>query len=95
MEDNSGDENPCRELIVNNEGKIESMLSQMEQWSILSNVIHFVQYSKTPKNFHTMSIKPVNRNKLNIGRKEGEKDRFISEVSLVDTSDRLTEEYLD
>ena len=32
MEDNSGDENLYRELIVNNAGKIESTLSQMEQW---------------------------------------------------------------
>ena len=31
MDDNSGDENPYRELIVNNAGKIENMLSQMEQ----------------------------------------------------------------
>ena len=46
MDDNSGDENPYRELIVNNAGKIESMLSQMEQWSILSNVINYMQYSK-------------------------------------------------
>ena len=38
MDNNSGDKKPYRELIVNNAGKIESMLSQMEQWSILSNV---------------------------------------------------------
>ena len=31
MDDNSGDKNPYRELIVNNAGKVESMLSQMEQ----------------------------------------------------------------
>ena len=49
MDDNSGDKNPYRELIVNNVGKIESTLSQMEQWSILSNVINYVQYSKNPK----------------------------------------------
>ena len=42
MDDNSGDENPYRELIVNNKGKIESKLSQMEQWLILSNVINYV-----------------------------------------------------
>ena len=30
MDDNSGDENPYRELIVNNAGKIENTLSQME-----------------------------------------------------------------
>ena len=95
MHDNSGDENPYRELIVNNAGKLESTSSQMEQWSILSNVINYVQYSKNPKNFHSMSIKLTNKSKINIGRRKGEKDRFTSQVSLVDTSDRLTEEYLD
>ena len=42
-----------------------------------------------------MSVKSTNRNKINIGRKQGKKDRPTLEVSLVDTSDRLTEEYLD
>ena len=95
MNNNSGDKNLYRELTVNNAGKIENTLSQMEQWSILSNVINYVQYSKNPKNFHMMSIKPINNSKINVGRKGGEKDRFTSEVSLIDTSDRLTEEYLD
>ena len=94
MDANSGDENLYRELIVNNAGKIENTLSQMEQWSILSHVINYVQYSKNPKNFY-MSIKPINKSKFNVGRKRREEDRFTSEVSLVDTSDRLTEEYLD
>ena len=31
MDNTSGDENPYRELIVNNAGKIETTLSQMEQ----------------------------------------------------------------
>ena len=43
MDDTSGDENPYRELIVNKTAKIETTLSQMEQWSILSNVINYVQ----------------------------------------------------
>ena len=47
IDDKSGDENPYRELIVNNAGKVESMLSQMEQWSILSNVINYVRILKT------------------------------------------------
>ena len=42
-----------------------------------------------------MSIKPTNKNKINVGRKEGEQNRFTSQISLMDTSDRLTEEYLD
>ena len=51
MDNTSGDENPYRECIVNNAGKVETTLSQMEQWSILSNVINYVQYDKTPKTF--------------------------------------------
>ena len=42
VDDDSGDENPYKELIVNNAIKIASALSQMEQWSILSNVINYV-----------------------------------------------------
>ena len=60
MDATSGEENPYRELIVNNAGKIENTLSQMEQWSVLSNVINNVQCHKTPKDFHTMSIKSIN-----------------------------------
>ena len=45
VDDDSRDENLYKELIVNNIIKIESVLLQMEQWSILSNVINYVQYS--------------------------------------------------
>ena len=41
-----------------------------------------------------MSIKSTNKNKINIGRKQGKKDRSTSEVSLVHMSDRLPEGYL-
>ena len=33
----SGDTNLYKEMIVNNAEKIEPLLAQMEQWSILSN----------------------------------------------------------
>ena len=42
-----------------------------------------------------MLMKPTSKSKINVGRKEGEKDRFTLEVSFMDTLDRLTEEYLD
>ena len=38
MDNTSGDENPYGGLIVNNAGKIETTLSQMEHWLMLSNV---------------------------------------------------------
>ena len=72
---------------MNNARRIENTLSQMEQWPILSNVINYVQYSKNPKNFHAMSVKHINKNTINIGRKQGEKDRSKSEISLIDISE--------
>ena len=95
MDNNSGDENPYRELIVNNAGKIENTLSHMEQWSILSNVINYVQYSRSPKNFHVMSIKPINKNKVSVGRKEKNKKEFSLQVNLMSTLGKSMEEYLD
>ena len=38
LDDTSRDINPYKELIVNNAGKIETVLSQMEQWSIFSSM---------------------------------------------------------
>ena len=83
MDDNSGDGNPYRELIVNNAGKIENMLSRMEQWSTLSNVINYVQYSKNPKKFHAMIIKTINNGNINKGRKDKNTDEFSLRIDLV------------
>ena len=48
VDDDSRDKNLYKELIFNNAIKVESALSQMEQWSILINVINYLQYSKNP-----------------------------------------------
>ena len=95
MDDTSGDENPYRELIVNNASKTETILSQMEQWSILSNVINYVQYDKHPKNFHPMSVRPINKMKNKTKEKRKEKEKPMLEIDFRDASDRLKEEYLD
>ena len=78
MDDTSGDENPYRELIINNAGKIEITLSQMEQWSILSNVINYVQYDRNPKDIHTISVRPINKTKNKVKSKKGEREKPIS-----------------
>ena len=49
IDDTSGDVNSYKELIVNNAEKIEPILTQMEQWSILSNTLNYIQYDKHPK----------------------------------------------
>ena len=42
IDDTSGDTNPHKELIVNNAEKIEPLLAQMEQWSVLSNMLNYI-----------------------------------------------------
>ena len=42
--------NPYKELIANNAEKIEPLLTQMEQWSILGNTLNYIQYNRHPKN---------------------------------------------
>ena len=93
IDDNSGEENLYRKLMVNNASKIENMISQMEQWSILSNVINYVQYSKSPKNFHAMLIQSINKNKVSMEEKE--KEIFSLQEGFINASDRLMEKYLE
>ena len=67
----------------------------MQQWSILSNVINYVQYDKHPKNFHTISIRPINKMKNKTKGKMEEKEKPILEIESRDASYRLKGEYLD
>ena len=95
MDNNSGDENPYKELVVNNADQVNSALTQMEQWSILSNIINYVQYSKIPKNSHSMTIRPAKFNKVVKNTKDRNTNESLLEVNLIDSSDRSKEEYLD
>ena len=52
MDDDNGEVNPYRELIVNNAEKIDMQKTQIEQWSILSNSLNYVQHSK----FNSMDL---------------------------------------
>ena len=65
IDDRNGEINPYRELIVNNAEKTEPPMTQMEQWSILSNALNYVQHSKFKSMNHTLNIRPVTRYKVN------------------------------
>ena len=53
LDDTSGHTNPYRK-------KVETILSQMEQWSILSSIVNYIQYDRYSKNVHNLNIKAVN-----------------------------------
>ena len=90
MDDDSGEVNPYRELVINNTEKIEMQKTQMEQWSILSNLLNYVQHSRFNTMSHSLNIKPVNRFKV----KPNEEKEF-REVDFGTNSQNLQDEYLD
>ena len=46
----------------------------MEQWSILSNTLNYIQYDRYPKNYHSLGISTVNKCGKNLCTKEEERD---------------------
>ena len=61
MDDTSREINPYKELIVNNTEKIEPLMMQMEQWSILSNILNYVWHSRLNSVNCTLDIKAVDK----------------------------------
>ena len=87
IDDTSGETNPYRELIVNNTEEIEPLLAQMEQWSILSNMLNYIQYDRRPKTYHNLGIGAVNKYKNHSDIKE---ERDIIELDFGPTPNILT-----
>ena len=91
IDDTSGETNPYQELIVNNAEKIEPLMTQMVQWSILSNVLNYVQHSRFHSMNHTLDIKAVSKYKY----KPNADDREFKELNFGATPQKLQEEYMD
>ena len=67
----------------------------MEQLSILSNVVNYIQYDGHPKNFYNLNIRAVN--KENYKRKSNieEEERQMLELDFGDIPEKLMEACLD
>ena len=89
MDDDSGEVNPYRELVVNNAEKIEMQKTQMEQWSILSNSLNYVQHSRFNLMYHSLNIKPVNRYKMKPNDSSSPSEREFREVDFGANSQNL------
>ena len=77
IDDTSGDTNPYKELIVNNAEKLDPLMTQMEQWSILSNVLTYIQHDRHPRTNHNFGIKAVNKHK---NSSEAREEREVMEL---------------
>ena len=91
IDNTSGETNPYHELIVNNAEKVEPLMTQMEQWSILSTVLNYVQHGKFHSIRHTLGIRAIKKYKhrLNTGYREF-KELDFGTLPLI-----LHEEYMD
>ena len=95
MDDDSGVVNLYRELVINNAEKIEMQKTQMEQWSILSNSLNYVQHSKFNSMSHSLNIKPVKRYKMKLNDSFSSSEKEFREVNFGANSQNLQAEYLD
>ena len=91
IDDTSGEINRYQELIVSNAENIETLMTQMELWSILSNVLNYVQHSRFHSMNHTLDIKAVNKYK----HKLNTDNRDFRELDFGTTPQKLQEEYMD
>ena len=91
IDDTSRETNPYKELIVNNAEKIEPLMTQMEQWSILSNILNYIQHSRFHSMNHTLDIKAVVKCKS----KPNTDNREFKELDFGATPQKLQEEYMD
>ena len=67
----------------------------MEQWSVLNNVVNFIQYDRHPKNFHNLNISAVNKEKYKSNSSIEEEERHVLELDFKDTLENLKGEYVD
>ena len=89
-DDRNGEINPYGELIVNNAEKIEPLMTQIEQWSIFSNILNYVYHGKFNSMNYTLNVKAMNRYKVKL-----DMGREFKELDFGLTPQKLQEEYLD
>ena len=92
IHDMSGGTNLYQELTVNNAEKIEPLMTQMEQWSILSNILNYIQQDRHHAMNHTLNIKAMNKYRNNPETKEEEE---FMELDFGSMPHKLHKEYLD
>ena len=95
IDDDNGEENPYRELVINNVEKIEVQKTQMEQWSILSNKLNYIQHSRPNSMDHSLDIRPINKHKSQSNDSHSSPIKEFREVDFGKDPQNLQDEYLD
>ena len=78
--------NPYHEIITNNIDKANIITSQIEQWSILSNIVNYVQYDRYPRKCYDSDIKTIDqKSHRKMYDRFMEEDRQILELDFCNT----------
>ena len=94
MDDTNVKTNPYHEIITIKVEKDNIIISQMQQWSIISNVVNYVQYNRHPQNYYDLDIKAGDsKSHKKIYNKE--EKRQMLELDFGNTPEKLKGEYLD
>ena len=48
-------------MIINEFDRDNIIMSQMEQWSLLSNIVNYVQYNRYSRDFYNLDIKVIDQ----------------------------------
>ena len=92
IDETNGKINQYCKIIITKAERDDTIISQMEQLSILSNVVNYVQYNRHPKYIHNLNIRAVEQKRhKKIYNKEEE--RKILELDFGDTPEKLKGEY--
>ena len=84
------------QIVTNRIDKKNIITSQIEQWSILSDVVNYIQYNRHPRNFCDLYIETIDlKSHRKIYDKYKEGDRQILELDFGNTSEKLKGDYLD
>ena len=95
--DNTNDDevNPYHNILINNIDKENIITSQIEQWSILSNIVNYVQNDRNPKNYYELNIKIIDKkNHRKMYNRLKDEDRQVLELGFGNNPDKLRGEYL-
>ena len=79
--------NPYYEIITNKVERDNIIMSQMEQWSFHSNIVHYVQYDRHPKSYYDLDIKAVD-SKSHKKIYNMEEERQLLELDFGDTPEK-------
>ena len=87
---------PYQNVVLNKVYKEDAKTAQMEQWSILSDVVKYIQHDKGPKTLHDLNVKALdyrNHKKL-YDRLKGE-ERQILDIDFGNSQYTLKRKYVD